>query len=152
MSRDAGRKSDGGGTLREVRPCFVNPHPQTPQVLWHWLYECACRIQTHQLSVWLSMSPEAEPISWDKAELIVLSSASQRESFFTWTRLCTMLHITSISDYGPTWYLFFCPSVPPPIPFSFFGSHRLSTMNHLTGRIPSPFFSVETSFLVCTNR
>lgn len=70
-----------GGTLREVRPCFVDPHPPTPQVLWHWLYECACRIQTRQLSVCLSMSQKAESICWDKAEPIVLSSASQRESF-----------------------------------------------------------------------
>lgn len=99
-------EEEGECTLREVRPRFRDPRPHTPQVLWHCLYECARRTQTHRISVWLSMSPGAEPIGRDKAGLIASSSASQREAFFYLNHcLRAALHITSISDSGPTWHL-----------------------------------------------
>lgn len=149
--RQKEEEEEGECTLREVRPRFRDPHPHTPQVLWHCLYERARRTQTHRISVWVSMSPGAEPIGRDKAGLIALSSASQREAFSTWTAACTPRYPSHLSaTLHPRdicllfWSFFFCPSLSPPLPFFLSGPHRLSTTNHINSRIPSP--SVELSW------
>lgn len=105
--------------------------PYTPQVLCHCLAERAHRTQTQRISVWLSMSPGAEPIGGDKEGLIALSSASQREAFSTWTVASAALHIPSISSSGPrlhlpcvSLYLCFSLSLPPSL---FLGPLSLSS-------------------------
>lgn len=123
-------EEEGECTLREVRPRFRDPRPHTPQVLWHCLYERARRTQTHRISVWLSMSPGAEPIGRDKAGLIALSSASQREGFSTWTTACAprcTSHLSATLDPRDICLLFFV-HLCPPLPFFLSGPRRLSTV------------------------
>lgn len=127
-------EEEGEYTLREVRPRFRDPHPHTPQVLWHCLYECAWRTQTRWISVCLSVSLGEEPIVGDKAGLIAFSSASQREAFLTWITACVLgntSHLSATQDPRDIclffFFFFFSPSLSPPLSFFLSGPHRLST-------------------------
>lgn len=155
--RQKEEEEEGECTLREVRPRFRDPHPHTPQVLWHCLYERARRTQTHRISVWVSMSPGAEPIGRDKAGLIALSSASQREAFSTWTAACTPRypsHLSATLHPRDICLLFFFVHLCLPLCHSFSLAHTVCPPQTIStaGSPPPRLNSVETGFSVCTSR
>lgn len=95
----------------------------------------------HKRSGLVSGSQWARLFGRDKAEVIMLSSTSQREALCTWTT--PTLHITSISHSGPMW-LFFFLDLSLPLLF-----HLLSGTHPEPAGSPPPPSSVEISH-VCT--
>lgn len=100
------------------------------------------------------MSPGAEPIGRDKAGLIALSSASQREAFSTWTTdcaLCCTSHLSATLDPRDLCLLFLSVSVSLypilslwPTPSVHHGPYQQQDS------LPPPS-AAETSSLVCTS-
>lgn len=74
------------------------------------------------------MSPGAEPIGRDKAGLIALSSASQREAFSTWTTACAprwTSHLSATLDPRDICLLFFVHLCLPLLFHSFSLAHTV---------------------------
>lgn len=136
--------------MREGRPRLTDPHPHTPQVLWRCFSECAQRTQTHRISVW----PWAEPIGRDKAGLIALSSASQREAFSTWTTdcvLCCASHLSANLNPRDLCLLFLSISVSLSPILSLWPTPSVHHRPHQQQDSLPPLSVAETSSLVCTS-
>lgn len=101
------------------------------------------------------MSPGAEPIGRDKAGLIALSSASQREAFSTWTTACAprwTSHLSATLDPRDICLLFFVHLCLPLLFHSFSLAHTVCPPwpTSTAGPPPPPSLPPQC-FLVCTS-